>query len=531
MSAYQSFMTVLGWSLLSSIWQMSVLWVIYYCLRVTDIRISAAGKHNLILVFVFIGTEWFIYTFVHMLEQPLFVFTNGFIPVSISVNSCIYGFSIVYIGVLFFRISKYLVQSRGHQINKIAKIFSPNFQSFTDRNARILGITRRVQVYVSDLAETAQTSGFLKPFILLPVSLVTCLTPSQVEAILIHELFHIRRNDYFINICMSCFRIVFFFNPFARLFYKALERERELACDDGVIEMGFAPDQYAEALFCLEKFRQVHPGFHLAADGNKPWFLMERICRLLGKPSLKKNRFNPLIALSLIASVLLLGLKVNTTLPNRVKVPVPDIRHTISKIQFAFDEAKIVHIEKITNFKRTRKWKSEKPIKIKSDAELTGMSSQTALINPLPQAKLFYASDRMARNFSNQQASALSQAAITASPNSPYLPSVTLSYEAVPEIVWQDSIREVVVQNNFEDLKNLNQIKAIAKLEALESEIEKNADQLKEIEKKNRSLILMDQGLVKPLLNDIHRQIKLKKQKIDQLKAHLEISEQEIIHI
>src|SRR5204863_1511455 len=126
---------------------------------------------------------------------------------------------------------------------------------FADRYARLLGITRRVQVYLSDLAETAQTGGFLKPFILLPISLVTRLSPLQVETILVHELFHIRRNDYLINICMSCFRSIFYFNPFAHLFYRAMARERELACDDGVLEMGFAPGIYAEALFSLEKFR------------------------------------------------------------------------------------------------------------------------------------------------------------------------------------------------------------------------------------------------------------------------------------
>jgi beta-lactamase regulating signal transducer with metallopeptidase domain len=52
-----------------------------------------------------------------------------------------------------------------------------------------MGIPRRIQVFVSEIAETAETSGFFKPLILLPVSLLTRLTPQQVEAILVHELF------------------------------------------------------------------------------------------------------------------------------------------------------------------------------------------------------------------------------------------------------------------------------------------------------------------------------------------------------
>jgi hypothetical protein len=66
MSAYVSFLTILGWSLLDSIWQMAVLWMAYYMLTAGNIRISSAGKHNLILVFVFIGAEWFIYYLVHL---------------------------------------------------------------------------------------------------------------------------------------------------------------------------------------------------------------------------------------------------------------------------------------------------------------------------------------------------------------------------------------------------------------------------------------------------------------------------------
>ncbi len=71
---------------------------------------------------------------------------------------------------------------------KAANLISPVLQSFVDRYARVLGISPESTVYLSDLAETAETSGFFKPLILLPVSLVTRLSPQQMEAILIHEL-------------------------------------------------------------------------------------------------------------------------------------------------------------------------------------------------------------------------------------------------------------------------------------------------------------------------------------------------------
>ncbi len=78
MSAYVSFLTVLGWSLLDSIWQMAVLWIAYYMLTAGNIRISSAGKHNLILVFVFIGAEWFVYTLIHLSNESEKPFFAGF---------------------------------------------------------------------------------------------------------------------------------------------------------------------------------------------------------------------------------------------------------------------------------------------------------------------------------------------------------------------------------------------------------------------------------------------------------------------
>ena len=65
MSAYQSALTVLGWCLLDSIWQMAVMWMGYKMITTGNKRVSPAGKHNLILLFVFIGTEWFAYSFVN----------------------------------------------------------------------------------------------------------------------------------------------------------------------------------------------------------------------------------------------------------------------------------------------------------------------------------------------------------------------------------------------------------------------------------------------------------------------------------
>lgn len=211
MTVYANLLTSLGWSLLDSVWQMAVLWFAYYLLTAGNNRFSAAGKHNLILLFVVFGVEWFVYSFIQLLKSPTAPLVTGFISISPNANRWIPYLSGLYLVILAGRFIQYgfhYYRRHGHQSSQPA---SHLLQTFTDRYIRVLGITKKVQVYLSGKVETAQTVGFIKPLIFLPFSLITSLSPRQVEAILVHELYHIRRNDYLINIFMTCFRSVFFF--------------------------------------------------------------------------------------------------------------------------------------------------------------------------------------------------------------------------------------------------------------------------------------------------------------------------------
>jgi Zn-dependent protease with chaperone function len=531
MPAYLSYLTVLGWSLLDSIWQMAILWVIYYLLTIDNKRISAAGKHNLTLVFVFIAMEWFAYTLLHLSiesEKPL---AQGFIPGSIIANRWIPFLSVVYLGVIIFRFLQFFNQSIKWRKNRPWKILSPELQSFADRFGKIMGIPKRVQVFVSEFAETAHTSGFFKPFILLPASLITRLSPKQVEAILIHELFHVRRNDYVINICMSFYRGVFFFNPFAHLFYNALARERELACDDGVLDMGFAADQYAEALYCLEKFRQIQPDFSLAADGNKPWLLMERICRLLGKPVCRNNRYTPFIVCSLFAAFVLFGLQPKKSKKDEIAIGVTPVRVPVLSSDFESGYVYLNKSEKVDAVSPSSHRQNAKKQKTRFILSQANPDKGSLLEEPVSAIQNYFADKKTTNDFSNQMETVVTPAPNAVLPGTPYLPSMAFSYQDVPEIIWQDSIRNLTMQKGLNDLITSYRVNAVANLIALESEIEKNQKQLKDIEQKNKKFILLDQNKIKPLLEELHHQIMSKKQRIYDLKVRLENSEQEIIHI
>lgn len=134
----------------------------------------------------------------------------------------------------------------------------------TDWNDRLhelrrqCGITRNVQLLESAKISSPVTIGWLKPVILIPFGMLLQLTPVQTEAVLLHELAHIKRRDYISNLLHSFARTIFFFNPAINWLIGQLREERENACDDEV--MNRIPDKaaYWKALLFFEQ-HQIPP--------------------------------------------------------------------------------------------------------------------------------------------------------------------------------------------------------------------------------------------------------------------------------
>ncbi len=537
MTPYTGLLNALGWSLLDSIWQMAVLWTVYYLLTAGNKRFSAAGKYNLGLLFVVFSAEWFVYTFIHFLREPAVPFISGFSSVSFAAGQCIPYLSGLYLIIILVRLVQYGIRRTAGRSGKLLAPVSPYFQSFTGRYTRILGITKQVMVYQTENSETAETSGFLNPLILLPVSLVTQLSVVQVEAILLHELYHIRRNDYLAHILMTCFRSIFFFNPFAHLFQKALERERELACDDGVLELGYEPRVYAEALFSLEKYRQVNPGFSLAADGNKPWLLMERIRRVLGEPAQKEKRFSPLLFSGLAAAFVFFGLQL-TAIPDGLSGP-SILREVIVPVHYEIVEEKnLSPVTEITSHStalirtlpQTKQHRSgeRKPEKKLQTVSISPVSSSA---KPDETTEAYFADDNAVRNFSNESTAGPVVEPVPVLQGSPYVPSASLSYELQSASAAEDSIRQHLNEICIQDLTTSARLNAVIRLNKLQTEMENNKRQLIEIELKNKRLILLDQQNTKPVLKKLHQEIKIKKRELEGIRNQLRISTEEIIHI
>lgn len=164
-------------------------------------------------------------------------------------------------------------------------------------------ISRKVGLYLSPRIDVPLVIGYMKPVIYLPLSIVCHLDAVQIEAILLHELAHIKRADFLINALQTGVETLLFFNPFVWWISKQMRRERECCCDELVV--GAAdPGVYAGALLALEESRLYHGRFVLAAKGSGR-HLFHRIKRMMEMNPKKPNVVQKLMVLCLLVGSVL----------------------------------------------------------------------------------------------------------------------------------------------------------------------------------------------------------------------------------
>ena len=149
------------------------------------------------------------------------------------------------------------------------------------RLAARLGLVDAVRVVESRLVGTPTVIGWMRPIVLLPVAALANLTPGQIEAILAHELAHIRRHDYLVNLLQSLGETVLFYHPAVWWVSGRIRTEREHCCDDVAVRVSGDRVGYASALATLEEWRE---GAVAPALGAGDGILDGRIRRILDRP-------------------------------------------------------------------------------------------------------------------------------------------------------------------------------------------------------------------------------------------------------
>ncbi|HTI92808.1 MAG TPA: M56 family metallopeptidase [Puia sp.] len=279
----------LGWSLLNSLWQMGLLWFLYKVLVFLFPAISARTRHGLIILSLAAGTFWSVWSLV-----------SGFVPASTGAAGILLVPAPVrsfIANILPYGSSLYLLILAGLLVRYCYHYFysirltreglsgiEPGYRVFVAETSRLMGIRPAVKVWLSKRIDVPVTLGFLKPVILLPFAMAGQLTTEQVEAILVHELAHIRRNDFLLNLGVTLLEGLFFFNPFARWFIADLKKEREYCCDDLVLQFRYDPQTYVSALLAVARQASQDRQARLvvAATGNgSDQLLLQRARRLL----------------------------------------------------------------------------------------------------------------------------------------------------------------------------------------------------------------------------------------------------------
>jgi hypothetical protein len=184
------------------------------------------------------------------------------------------------VAALLLRMAAGLWRVRQLQVTAFAAEPS-RWQAAAERIARRLGIRAAVRVAETTQVDAPVALGWLRPVILLPIAALANLTPIQVEAILAHELIHVRRHDYVINILQTITETILFYHPAVWWVSRQIRVEREHCCDDVAVQVCGDPVEYATALAELEEWRSREVSLAMAATGGS---LMGRVRRLLKVP-------------------------------------------------------------------------------------------------------------------------------------------------------------------------------------------------------------------------------------------------------
>ena len=217
----------LGWAVLNSLWQMALLWVIYQVVTAFLKNTKAASKTVLATTLLFAGSFWFIYTFLIVYSDiseggtaGIFISSGhevqNWLLQSLPFISGAYLLLLVLPVLRFIRNYRYVQVIRKYGLSKI----NVDWRIFVRNVAARMGIKKTVKIWVSEFVSSPVTIGFFKPVILVPLAAINHLTQPQLEAVLLHELAHIRRYDYLINLLINFIQTILYFNPFAKAFVK-----------------------------------------------------------------------------------------------------------------------------------------------------------------------------------------------------------------------------------------------------------------------------------------------------------------------
>ncbi len=323
------FVRALSWTLLHSIWQGLILAAVAGTIMLSTKRAKPSLRYNLIVISIVLFIVSVLITFFNQLNSNAHIVASNLIqqiPINnintsgntitnpaqpslliqiinfININAIwIVSIWLLVIAIKFIRLSYglYSIYQLKH------KLVTPPAEFWNTRISELcekLKISKKIVLLQSDILNIPCVIGYFKPIILFPAAMFSALPVKEVEAILIHELGHIRRNDFLVNIIQNIVEVVFFFNPAVIWVSTLIKTEREICCDDIAVSVTGNKQDYIKALISFSEFEQLkNQQFATSFSGEKK-HLLNRTKRIIYN---KNNALNIMEKKFLSASLVL----------------------------------------------------------------------------------------------------------------------------------------------------------------------------------------------------------------------------------
>ncbi|WP_166831122.1 M56 family metallopeptidase [Thalassoroseus pseudoceratinae] len=202
-----------------------------------------------------------------------------------------------------------------------------------------IGASRAARVVQSALVKVPSVVGHFQPIVLLPICAVMGLNERQLRAILAHELAHVKRYDYAVNVLQTVIETVLFYHPAMWWVSRIIRTEREHCCDDIALSVQCEPAELARALVAVDAVRLAEPTTSFsdvlvsAADGGN---LLRRIRRISGEPDRRlpsrRSWIAGLVVLSLLAAVASASMLVSNADENTAEANPPAVEPDVGTL-------------------------------------------------------------------------------------------------------------------------------------------------------------------------------------------------------
>lgn len=346
-------------SIIHSLWQCLLIYLVLRILLADVLRLSAQSKYNITVAGLLLCTLWFIYTlfdqasnYSWQLGANKAAFSNH-LPLWIILKQTAHlndhyelliahelpYITTVYIVGLIFNSLRLL--TGWFQIQQLKQSGNTNqgLQQMIGRLSAMLNLNKQIALVCTDKLDVPCITGYFKPLILMPLSLINYLSVQEVETILLHELAHAKRNDYLVNLLQQVISVVLFFNPFILLMNRIASRERENSCDDMVVSITGKPLVYAQALLKIEQSKVQTVQLALAAAGKNKFHLLNRIERIMKTKKPMTNIRHLVLAFTILAGSLSSIAWFNPSIANG-KLTVNKVHPTLEKLFWKADTTK-----------------------------------------------------------------------------------------------------------------------------------------------------------------------------------------------